>query len=99
MRPPGGKLVDGRPGYFRRARMVCHCLLVETDDGLLLVDTGVGPKNTLPLPFLAITNPTLDIAETAARQVVQLGYKVDDVRHIALTHMDLDHAGGLRDFP
>ncbi|MFD0510570.1 MBL fold metallo-hydrolase [Streptomyces aureus] len=28
-----------------------------------------------------------------------LGYAVDDVRHIVLTHLDLDHAGGLPDFP
>lgn len=33
------------------------------------------------------------------RQVRALGYDPNDVRHIVLTHLDLDHAGGLPDFP
>jgi glyoxylase-like metal-dependent hydrolase (beta-lactamase superfamily II) len=36
---------------------------------------------------------------TARAQVEQLGFKVSDVRHIVLTHLDFDHAGGLEDFP
>src|SRR5258708_39014912 len=31
--------------------------------------------------------------------VERLGYRQDDVRHIVDTHLDLDHAGGLADFP
>jgi glyoxylase-like metal-dependent hydrolase (beta-lactamase superfamily II) len=105
MRPLGGKLLDGQPGYLRRGRLVCHCVLVETEDGLVLVDTGLGvddvtnPSSSLPGVFLRAARPTLDIEETAARQVVQLGYKAEDVRHIVVTHLDMDHAGGLRDFP
>lgn len=30
---------------------------------------------------------------------LKLGYKVEDVKHIVLTHLHLDHAGGLPDFP
>jgi glyoxylase-like metal-dependent hydrolase (beta-lactamase superfamily II) len=37
--------------------------------------------------------------ETALSQVKALGYKASDVRHIVLTHLDFDHAGGLEDFP
>src|SRR5262249_17897106 len=29
----------------------------------------------------------------------KLGFKPDDVRHIVVTHLDLDHAGGIPDFP
>jgi glyoxylase-like metal-dependent hydrolase (beta-lactamase superfamily II) len=36
---------------------------------------------------------------TAVRQIQKLGYDVRDVRHIVLTHLDFDHAGGLDDFP
>lgn len=105
MRPFGGSLVDGRRGLLRRATMVCHCLLLETEDGLVLVDTGIGtddvvkPPGSLPRMFGLVANPVLDIEETAVRQVTRLGYKPEDVRHIVLTHLDLDHAGGLRDFP
>jgi glyoxylase-like metal-dependent hydrolase (beta-lactamase superfamily II) len=105
MRPFGGRLVDGRTGLLRRATMVCHCLLVETADGLVLVDSGLGvddvtnPGGSLPTRFLRLTHPVLDVEETAVRQVVRLGYRPEDVRHIVVTHLDLDHAGGLRDFP
>ena len=37
--------------------------------------------------------------ETAAHQIAALGYSLDEVRHIVLTHLDLDHAGGMADFP
>lgn len=105
MRPFGGKIIDGRPGMLRSAAMVCHCLLVETGDGLVLVDTGIGMTDidpatrTLGREFQALTRPLLDPEETAVRQVIRLGYDPADVRHIVLTHLDLDHAGGLPDFP
>ena len=53
MRPPGGRLVDGGPGVFRRAEVVCHCLLVETGTGLVLIDTGFGtPADDRPAQWL-----------------------------------------------
>src|SRR3954465_1240331 len=42
MCPIGRRLVNGPGSIFQRARMVCHCLLIETHDGLALVDTGIG---------------------------------------------------------
>jgi len=36
---------------------------------------------------------------TAIRQIERLGYHPRDVRHIILSHLDFDHAGGLDDFP
>lgn len=85
--------------------MVCHCLLVETNQGLCLVDTGIGlddmkdPRGRLGAPFVAITRPRCDVSEAAATQVEHLGFQRSDVRHIVVTHLDLDHAGGLPDFP
>ncbi|MCP2339824.1 MBL fold metallo-hydrolase [Actinomadura rupiterrae] len=84
---------------------VNHCLVVETGDGLVLVETGIGlgdirdPDGTLGADWVAMTAPVLDEAETAIRQVEGLGYDASDVRHIVLTHLDVDHCGGLPDFP
>lgn len=104
MCPIGRRLVNGTGSIFQRARMVCHCLLVETDDGLALVDTGIGlddiaNADRLGRRWVRQTRPRLDPAETAVRQVQALGYAPKDVRHLLLTHLDRDHAGGVPDFP
>lgn len=85
--------------------MVCHCLLVESEQGLVLVDTGFGTADIaqasrrLGLPFVSGVRPHLDMNETALQQIKALGYQPEDVRHIVVTHLDLDHAGGISDFP
>ena len=104
--PLGGRLMDGRSsGVFQRGRLCCHCLLIETSQGLVLVDTGFGlgdvrhPKERLSRFFLALLSPDFREEMTAIRQVERLGWSASDVRHIILTHLDFDHAGGLDDFP
>jgi glyoxylase-like metal-dependent hydrolase (beta-lactamase superfamily II) len=104
MCPIGRRLVNGTGGLFQRARMVCHCLLVQTNDGLALVDTGIGlddiaQPHRLGRKWVRQTTPRLDPAETAVQQVKALGYSPRDVRHLLLTHLDRDHAGGVADFP
>lgn len=104
--PLGGRLMDGRtPSVLERGALCCHCLLIETAQELVLVDTGFGlrdvsnPRSRLSAFFLALLHPDFREEMTAARQVESLGFKVSDVRHILLTHLDFDHAGGLDDFP
>lgn len=105
MCPLGGALFDGFSKGLT-AQLVCHCLLLETDQhGLVLVDTGFGscdvlrPGERLSPFFRALNNIQLQKRYTALEQVRQLGYAAEDVRHIVLTHLDFDHAGGLSDFP
>jgi glyoxylase-like metal-dependent hydrolase (beta-lactamase superfamily II) len=104
--PLGGRLMDGRtPSILRRGQLCCHCLLLETTEGLVLVDTGLGvqdvrnPHARLSGFFLTLLSPDFREEMTAVRQVEQLGFAASDVRHIVLTHLDFDHAGGLDDFP
>jgi glyoxylase-like metal-dependent hydrolase (beta-lactamase superfamily II) len=104
MCPAGRRFVNGTGGLFQRARMVCHCLLIETNDGLALVDTGIGlddiaQPQRLGRRWLRQTAPRLDPSETAVQQVKALGHSPSDVRHLLLTHLDRDHAGGVPDFP
>ncbi|RZL03440.1 MAG: MBL fold metallo-hydrolase [Rubrivivax sp.] len=104
--PLGGRLMDGRtPSVVQRGELCCHCLLLETSQGLVLVDTGYGlndvrnPGGRLSPLFLSLLKPALVEEMTAVRQIQRLGYTPGDVRHIVLTHLDFDHAGGLDDFP
>jgi glyoxylase-like metal-dependent hydrolase (beta-lactamase superfamily II) len=104
--PVGGKLMDGRtPSVIGRAELACHCLLLQTDNSLVLIDTGLGtkdvadPRSRLSRFFLSLLSPELREEMTAVRQIERLGFNPADVRHIVLTHLDFDHAGGLDDFP
>ena len=82
---------------------MCHCLLVETDEGLVLIDSGLGTddlgeNSRLPAAFRFLSSPPSD-GPTALHHVLRLGFSPSDVRHIVLTHLDMDHAGGISDFP
>lgn len=102
--PLGGPLFDG----FSKGplgHIPCAAQLVETSEGLVLVDTGYGTQDVArPHPrlskfFHALLNIRFRMEATAVHQIRALGYSPADVRHIVLTHLDFDHAGGLEDFP
>ena len=102
MCPVGGFLM-GQRGV--RGKMVAHCLVVETErDGLILVDTGFGTRDVerrtpISRTFRTMVGPVFDPGETVLAQLGALGLDPEAVRHIVVTHLDLDHAGGLSDFP
>jgi glyoxylase-like metal-dependent hydrolase (beta-lactamase superfamily II) len=104
--PVGGRLMDGRTrSLVARGELALHCTLVECGDALVLIDTGLGlrdvayPRRRLSGFFLALVKPDFREEMTAVRQIARLGYDPRDVRHIVLSHLDFDHAGGLDDFP
>lgn len=104
--PLGGKLMDNGPeSLLERGHLTNHCLLIEADSELILVDTGLGlrdvehPHSRLSEFFLTLVSPRFRREMTAFHQIQRLGFDPKDVRHIILTHLDFDHAGGLDDFP
>lgn len=83
----------------------CHCLLLEDQGRVALIETGIGLED-IASPQVRIGQPAIEAAGfqfhealTAARQIERLGYRGADVTDIVLTHADPDHAGGLSDFP
>ncbi len=104
MCPLGKRLLTGEGGWLERTHICCHCLLVEGRNGLILVDTGLGTGDVafprrLGLGFNLGMQPRLMMEETALHQIRALGFDPRDVQHVVPTHLDLDHAGGLGDFP
>ncbi len=93
---------DGK--WFQKGHLSCNCLVIESNHGLMLVDTGIGtrgidnPKKYIGDPFLYSAFPQLSYEHTLKYQIEKLGYKSSEVKHVFLTHLDLDHAGGLYDF-
>lgn len=104
LNPLCAKIMNGTGGFFSRGRLVSHCLLLETEFGLILVDTGLGlgdvaDSSSFGRSVLFMIKPCRDERETAVRQLESLGFNAADVKNIVMTHLDMDHTGGLRDFP
>lgn len=102
--PYGARFLSGEGGLLAPFEICAHVLLIETGDSLVLVDTGFGTRDVahpkhLGQPFRVALRPLLREQDTAVAQIRALGLDPADVRHIAATHLDVDHAGGLPDFP
>src|SRR3954449_8307061 len=91
MQPYGGALFDGDTRGIGPANLTCHCLLLETSVGLVLVDTGTVSRNAVDAarrlsPFFRITDRVRPIpAEAAFNQSQRLGHDPADIKHVVMT--------------
>jgi len=77
--------VDAR----NRIPMALNCLLIETCDEVILVNTGFGPKlDPKQRDIFAIPESRL------ALSLAELGYAPADITHVINTHLHSDHCGG-----
>lgn len=70
-------------------KLVMRCLLVETDERLMLIDTGCGDKQLDYLKyykFSGVVNFEVELQ--------RLGYSCSDVTDVVFTHLHFDHCGG-----
>jgi glyoxylase-like metal-dependent hydrolase (beta-lactamase superfamily II) len=67
-----------------------RCLLVEDGDRLILIDTGIGDKQSEKFFGFYHLSQTQSLPEAVA----QAGYNLDDVTDVLLTHLHFDHCGG-----
>lgn len=68
-----------------------RCLLLETSNRLILVDTGVGHKESSWFEdAFAVDHSHNDLYGSLARA----GFSPEDVTDVILTHLHFDHAGG-----
>lgn len=68
-----------------------RALLIESDAGLILVDTGIGDKHTpKQRQILGLDDRRLRLVQSLA----QAGFRPEDVDVVLLTHFHNDHAGG-----
>lgn len=81
------------PDERNRVRVALRCLLVETPAGVMLVDTGIGPKEEARDPkFCDIYGVERESGLVA--ELARLGVEPGDVRLVADTHLHFDHCGG-----
>jgi glyoxylase-like metal-dependent hydrolase (beta-lactamase superfamily II) len=67
-----------------------RCLLIEDEDRLILVDTGIGDKQDAK--FLG--HYYLHGDATLEKSIQKAGFTFDDITDVFLTHLHFDHVGG-----
>jgi len=78
-----------------RIPLALRCLLVEHDDGLVLVDTGLGNKEDDKFKDIyGVANDGNDGRTQLEDALAELGYAPGDVRWVIDSHLHFDHAGG-----
>jgi glyoxylase-like metal-dependent hydrolase (beta-lactamase superfamily II) len=72
-----------------------RCLLIEHDDGLLLLDTGLGNKENAKFhDIYGVENRGEDDRTALEDGLRAAGFTADDVSLVINTHLHFDHAGG-----
>lgn len=71
--------------------MSARCLLVENDDRLTLIDTGMGNKQSEKFFGYYYMDHRHDIDSSLKR----IGFSKDDITDVFLTHLHFDHCGGV----
>jgi len=78
-----------------RIPLALRCLLVEHDDGLVLIDTGIGNKEDQKFrDIYGVENAGRDGRTQLEDALRELGHGPEDVRWVINTHLHFDHAGG-----
>ncbi|MFT5821438.1 MAG: glyoxylase-like metal-dependent hydrolase (beta-lactamase superfamily II) [Crocinitomix sp.] len=67
-----------------------RCLLIEDGDRLMLVDTGMGDKQSEKF----FSYYYLFGENTLQKSIEDLGFSIDDITDVILTHLHFDHCGG-----
>jgi len=67
-----------------------RCLLIETEDRKILIDCGIGDKQSEKF----FSNYYLNGDDTLDKSLAAIGLGVDDITDVILTHLHFDHCGG-----
>ena len=83
------------PDERNRIPLALRCLLVEHDDGPVLIDTGLGNKETAKFKDIyGVENEGRTGRTRLEDALAERGYRPEDVRWVINTHLHFDHAGG-----
>ena len=78
-----------------RIPLALRCLLVEHDDGLVLIDTGIGNKEDEKFRGIYGVDNAGQAGRTQLEDALrELGHGPADIRWVINTHLHFDHAGG-----
>ena len=75
---------------LNRVSWAMRCLLIEKDDKLILIDTGVGDKQDEKF----FGHFGLHGTERLLPSLAKKGFKPEDITDVIMTHLHFDHCGG-----
>lgn len=92
-----GQMVVGAEGTIR---FPMPCFLVEHERALVLFDTGLAPQaqddpRAYWGPVYDLFKPQVTPEMRIDRQLSRLGFRVEDVTHVVISHTHHDHIGAL----
>lgn len=67
-----------------------RCLLIEKDNKLILIDTGLGDKQSSK--FFSHFQPHGE--DSLVKSINKAGFGIDEITDVVLTHLHFDHCGG-----
>jgi glyoxylase-like metal-dependent hydrolase (beta-lactamase superfamily II) len=83
------------PDDRNRIPLAMRCVLVEHDDGVVLIDTALGNKEDAKfLDIYGVENQGLEGATQLEDALASAGFLPRDVKWVINTHLHFDHAGG-----
>jgi glyoxylase-like metal-dependent hydrolase (beta-lactamase superfamily II) len=83
------------PDERNRIPLAMRCVLVEHEDGLVLIDTALGNKEDAKfLDIYGVENQGLEGATQLEDALASAGFLPRDVKWVINTHLHFDHAGG-----
>jgi glyoxylase-like metal-dependent hydrolase (beta-lactamase superfamily II) len=81
-----------------RIPLALRCLLVETPDALVLIETGLGAKEDDKFRGIYgvdnLASPGSGLPDRLHEAIRDAGFAADDVSVVVNTHLHFDHAGG-----
>lgn len=83
------------PDELNRIELAMRCLLLEHDAGPVLLDTGLGNKESEKFRRIyGVENDGVTGATRLEDALAEVGFSPADVRYVINTHLHFDHAGG-----
>ncbi len=76
---------------LNRIDLSLRCLLLDDGENRVLIESGMGDKLTSKFAkMFHVIQPEHPLKE----RLGEIGYKMEDITHMILTHLHFDHAGG-----
>jgi glyoxylase-like metal-dependent hydrolase (beta-lactamase superfamily II) len=83
------------PDQRNRIGLGLRCLLIEHDAGPVLVDTGIGNKESGKFADIyGVENRGMHGPTQLDDALAEVGFTAHDIRYVINTHLHFDHAGG-----